>query len=128
MWGWSPAATARIQRFAEFGVVLGPPGGQNLRGDVGEQLVREADLADRVQLEHLPLDRLHAHVAGLFPDHREGVHADDLRGAEQCAVLHLVLGFVAGVGALGDQGEEPRDGRGWDPAGGAGGLGLFGLP
>lgn len=106
-----------------------PPRRQHLRRHIREQALRQAHRADRGQLEHLPLNRLHAHVARLLPDHREHVHPGGLRGPEQRpVVLLLALGGVAGIGALGDQSKQPRD-RVWrDAAGDPGGLRLLGLP
>jgi hypothetical protein len=107
----------------------GPPARQHLRGDVGEQVVRQADRADRAELERLLPDGLHADVARLVTDRRERVHPGHLRGVEQRAVVPGAgVLFLASVSRPRDQRAHPADGLSGYPAGDPRGQRLLGLP
>ena len=107
----------------------GPPARQHLRRDIGEQVVREPDRADRAELERLLPDGLHADVARLVPDRREHVHPGHLSSTEQRAGLPGAgVLLIARVGRPRDQREHPGDSLSGDPAGDPRGQRLLSLP
>ena len=107
----------------------GPPARQHLRRHVGEHVARQADGADRAELERLLPDGLHADVARLVPDRREHIHPGHLRGTEQRASLTGAgVLLIARVGRPRDQREHPGGGLSRDPAGDPRGQRLLSLP
>ena len=106
----------------------GPPAREHPRGHVGEQVARQADCADRAELERLLPDGLHADVARLIADRCEHVRPGHLRSAEQRAIVSGPGVLVAGVGRPRDQGAHPGGGLSGHPAGDPRGQRLLGLP
>jgi hypothetical protein len=107
----------------------GPPACQHLRGHVVEYVARQADRADRAELERLLPDGLHADVARLIADRREHVPPGHLRRAEQRAIVSgLGVVLAVGVGRPRDQGAHPGGGLSGHPAGDPRDQRLLGLP